>query len=660
MSLIPTIASYQRSRKHRFITSALLIALVLFAGLNQVQAQCTTCPLPTFQPPNAYPIGLLSYGGDREVLGAGHQILQGDFNNDGKPDLVVLSYFYGPPNLHLLLNDGSGGFGETIPILEAGSVVSMAAADFNGDHNLDLVVATTDSSLVLHGDGSGHFQLAGGGAGGGGIYSIWSTEMAVGDFNKDNKPDVFTRGNNTEWVNLGDGFSVNGSESCEYGNYIDDWPTDKFGVGIGDFDGDGNLDVLRYPGATMYFGDGTGGFKVANSGFAYPPELPWSGFAPTPRLFTIGDFNGDGRSDIATGLGTVYLSEGVAGFAPGVHYDLPTASQNGMSWDIQTADLNGDGKLDLVTVGQGMTSVLLGNGDGSFGNLTSFAGPDQLDSQKMAIADFNGDGKLDIASTSDDANYLNPRLVIRLNSTFQTPMGENSTVVVNNTTFTFDEVTSGGTTTVTPIDPASVGEVPGGFAVSDSVAYEIATTATFTGSVTLAFKVPGPISQEDFNDLAILHNVNGTLVDVTASTPPRDYANLTVYATTTSFSPFYLARRGPHIKSLFDQTKAFKRGSTIPIKLQVLNASNANVSSSSTSLVTRDLRLMSGNTLAPVEDSGNANPDYTFRYEPTLGGSGGGYIFNLSTKGLAAGQYVLSFYVGAERSFFYTVKFEVK
>jgi hypothetical protein len=147
---------------------------------------------------------------------------------------------------------------------------------------------------------------------------------------------------------------------------------------------------------------------------------------------------------------------------------------------------------------------------------------------------------------------------------------------------------------------------------------------------------------------------------VTASTPPRDYANLTIYATTTSFSPFYLARRGPHIKTLFDQTKAYKGGSTIPIKLQLLNASNTNVSSSSTSLVERDLRLMSANTTAPVLDSGNANPDYTFRYDSTLGGAGGGYIFNLSTKGLASGQYVLSFYVGSDHSFFYTVKFEVK
>jgi hypothetical protein len=137
--------------------------------------------------------------------------------------------------------------------------------------------------------------------------------------------------------------------------------------------------------------------------------------------------------------------------------------------------------------------------------------------------------------------------------------------------------------------------------------------------------------------------------------PPhaRDYSTLTIYATTHSFSPFYLARKGPHIKSLFDQTKAYKSGSTIPIKLQVLNASNINVSSSGTSLVTRDLRLISGNTLAPIEDSGNANPDYTFRYDPTLGGTVGGYIFNLSTKGLGPGQYVLSFYVGSDRSFFF-------
>jgi hypothetical protein len=241
-----------------------------------------------------------------------------------------------------------------------------------------------------------------------------------------------------------------------------------------------------------------------------------------------------------------------------------------------------------------------------------------------------------------------------------TGSGQNVVVQTTGADLTFSEVTTTGASSVVPIDPATVGQVPGGFAVSNSVAYEISTTAAFTGPVTLAFKVPGPISQADFNSLAILHNVNGTLVDVTATTPARDYSTLTIYATTDSFSPFYLARKGPHIKTLFDQTKAYKSGSTIPVKLQLLSAGNSNISSSGTALVARDLRLMSGNTTASVVDSGNSNPDYTFRYDATLGGTGGGYIFNLSTKGLAAGQYVLSFYVGSDRSFFYTVKFEVK
>ena len=82
------------------------------------------------------------------------------------------------------------------------------------------------------------------------------------------------------------------------------------------------------------------------------------------------------------------------------------------------------------------------------------------------------------------------------------------------------------------------------------------------------------------------------------------------------------------------------------------SASGAPTRQYHTPLVTRDLRLMSGNSLAPITDSGNANPDYTFRYDPTLGGTGGGYIFNLTTKGLASDQYVLSFYFGNDRSFF--------
>jgi hypothetical protein len=215
-------------------------------------------------------------------------------------------------------------------------------------------------------------------------------------------------------------------------------------------------------------------------------------------------------------------------------------------------------------------------------------------------------------------------------------------------------------TTVKSIDPLTIGEVPGGFAVSELIAYQIATTAEFMGGITIAFVIPGPISEEQFNSLAILHNENGNLVDVTAASPARDYPRLTIYANTTSLSPFYLVRRNRHVAALFDQTKAYKLGSTVPIKLQLEDAANNNVSSSGTILTARNLTIIGGSTSAEVIDAGNANPDNNFRYVPTLGGSGGGYIFNLSTKGLRSGNYILSLYSDNDHSFFHTVRFEVK
>jgi hypothetical protein len=241
-----------------------------------------------------------------------------------------------------------------------------------------------------------------------------------------------------------------------------------------------------------------------------------------------------------------------------------------------------------------------------------------------------------------------------------TSIGTNVAVQSGTTTFSFEVVSSQGITTVSPIDPSSVGEVPNGFAVSEVAAYQISTTATFGGSVTIGFVVPEPISETEFNSLSILHNENGNLVDVTTASPPRNFGTRTIYARTTSFSPFYLVLKNPHVTALFDQTKAHKLKSTVPIKVQLRSASNNNLSSANTVLTVRDLIWVGGNTEAPVVDSGNSNPDYNFRYDPTLGGAGGGYIFNLKTQGLAAGTYILSFYAGTNHSFFHTVRFELK
>ncbi len=109
---------------------------------------------------------------------------------------------------------------------------------------------------------------------------------------------------------------------------------------------------------------------------------------------------------------------------------------------------------------------------------------------------------------------------------------------------------------------------------------------------------------------------------------------------------------------LYDPTKAHRRGSTIPIKLQLCDASG-NLSSSNIALTALSVQLVSSAAPGPVEDSGNANPDNNFRYDASLGGTGG-YIFNLSTRGLATGTYNLNFKVVGADPTIYTAPFQVR
>jgi hypothetical protein len=99
---------------------------------------------------------------------------------------------------------------------------------------------------------------------------------------------------------------------------------------------------------------------------------------------------------------------------------------------------------------------------------------------------------------------------------------------------------------------------------------------------------------------------------------------------------------GYRICALYDETKASKLGSTIPIKLQLCDASGRDVSSPAVLVHALGLTQVSDNATEAVEDSGNANPDADFRYDAALGGTGG-YIYNLSTKGLSVGSWIVTF-----------------
>jgi hypothetical protein len=98
---------------------------------------------------------------------------------------------------------------------------------------------------------------------------------------------------------------------------------------------------------------------------------------------------------------------------------------------------------------------------------------------------------------------------------------------------------------------------------------------------------------------------------------------------------------------LYDPTHAAKSGSTIPIKFQLCDAAGNDVSSPGVTVNATNVVMISTDASFTVDDSGNANPDSNFRFDGTLGPTGG-YIFNLQTTGLATGTYVLTFTVAGD------------
>ncbi|MCG3145691.1 MAG: hypothetical protein HONDAALG_03333 [Gammaproteobacteria bacterium] len=136
-------------------------------------------------------------------------------------------------------------------------------------------------------------------------------------------------------------------------------------------------------------------------------------------------------------------------------------------------------------------------------------------------------------------------------SSFNTVAGSNVTVTglpPGSPAITFANVITPGTTTVTPISPATAGPLPPGYTLLPgvNVAFEITTTAVFSGLVTLTFDLPGGIVQAEYNQLRIEHNEGGALVDRTILLPPDNtpspgFGSNQISARVTSFSPFVVA-----------------------------------------------------------------------------------------------------------------------
>ncbi len=299
---------------------------------------------------------------------------------------------------------------------------SVAVGDFNGDGFLDLAATNRSDNTVsiLLGNGNGTFAPQ--------VHSPFATgltpvSIAVGDFNDDGNldlavvnacgSDLTCASRGTVSILLGDGHgnftSTSTSPSTDY--------TPNF-VAVGDFDGDGNLDLAVANGCggtdpadcakgptngdvTILLGDGTGNFTLKTS----------PGTNPNPSWVAVGDFTNNGTLDLAVANAGTPSSRGTTltvmlGIGDGTFNTSSIPSQGISPKAVAVGDFNGDGYLDLAVANScgtdtscssaGKVAILRGDGSGGFSTLLSNT-PAGTGPSAVAVADLNGDGNLDLA-----------------------------------------------------------------------------------------------------------------------------------------------------------------------------------------------------------------------------------------------------------------------
>lgn len=223
---------------------------------------------------------------------------------------------------------------------------------------------------------------------------------AVGDFNRDGKLDLVAAYNDSVFVLLGNGDGTFQAAT----RYVVGGSQDQLSleVAVGDFNGDGKPDIAaaNYDdgSVSVLLNGGAGHFQAAGT---YPADYQ-------PNSVAVADFNGDGKSDLAvanngrnsdSGSLSVLLGNGSGDFGMTVNYAAGQGKYAAAS-DVAAGDLNGDAKLDLVVADQDNDSVavLLGNGNGTFQAQRTY--PAGSGPVSVAVGDFNGDGRMDVVTTN--------------------------------------------------------------------------------------------------------------------------------------------------------------------------------------------------------------------------------------------------------------------
>jgi hypothetical protein len=349
-----------------------------------------------------------------------------DMNRDGKLDLLAVNVCSDSNcsngSVGVLLGNGDGTFHSAVQYASGGLYsFSLAVADVDGDGKLDVLVADECSSStctngkvsVLSGNGDGTFK-APTAYGSAGAYAL---SIVAGDVNGDGKPDlvvgnecgdISTCTNGTVGVLLG-----NGDGTFEPAVGYNSGGAYTNSLAIADVNGDGRPDlVLTNQCSNSSCTSGSAAVLLGNGEGTFQPAANYNTGGLYANALAVEDINADGKLDLLVtdqcqsnstcnngppGMGSagsygfvaILLGNGDGTFQAPITINVPSAS--GLSGLI-SADLNGDGNLDIASSSGGF--LLLGNGDGTFQPYLQLG----AGGQGMAVGDFNGDGKPDLAA----------------------------------------------------------------------------------------------------------------------------------------------------------------------------------------------------------------------------------------------------------------------
>jgi len=450
-----------------------------------------------------------------------------DVNGDGHPDLVVGNGCFsscGGGGVGVLLGNGDGTFQPAVTYFSGGWYADgIAVADVNGDGKPDLVVANctakggdcADQSSgdgvlsVLLGNGDGTFKKAVTYGSGG----IGALAVAIADVNGDGKPDLLVvhEISNTVGVLLGKGDGTFAKAQT--------YPTIGYSVSlaVADVNGDGKPDVITAGswGAAVLLGNGDGTFQ---------PEVTYgTGGQGGTYSVTVADVNGDGKLDllVANVCGDdstcTYGSVGVLlGNGDGTFQAAKSINAGDPgTWSVAVADVNGDGKPDLLVSSRtyNTVGVLLGNGDGTFQPALAYASGG-FNAISLAVGDVSGDGAPDlvVANMCVSSSNCSPGLVgVLLNnsgpqnvpSAITLVSSPNPSVFGQVVTFTVEVSSASGTPTgkvllfegPTKLGSATVSHGNTLIAVSSFAAGLNSIIAQYQGSLEYAPSASSPLNQ---------------------------------------------------------------------------------------------------------------------------------------------------------------------